>query len=102
MTSPHQLGGRTHPSLMTAEQLLQHAASVGRDRRHTYGQPTHLFERVATRWSQVLGITVTPAQVIVCLIDLKVARLTHDPGHLDSIIDIAGYAGCLAELLPDA
>ena len=45
---------------------------------------------------------MTPAQVVVCLIDLKVARLTHDPRHLDSITDIAGYAGILAELLSDA
>jgi hypothetical protein len=49
----------------------------------------------------VLGITVTPAQAMLCLIDLKVARLTHDPRHLDSITDIAGYAGCLAEALSD-
>ena len=87
---------------MTAEQLLAQAASVVRDRRHTYGQPRDLFERVAIRWSQVLGITVTPGEVIVCLIDLKVARLTHDPGHLDTITDVAGYAGCLAEVLSDA
>jgi hypothetical protein len=40
--------------------------------------------------------------VLVCLIDLKVARLTHDPQHLDSIADIAGYAACLAEVLSDA
>lgn len=87
---------------MTAERLLAEAAAVVRDRRHTYGQPLDLFERVAVRWSQVLGAKVTPAQVLVCLIDLKVARLTHDPWHLDSITDIAGYAGCLAEVLSDA
>jgi Domain of unknown function (DUF6378) len=57
---------------------------------------------VAVRWSQILRTKVTPAQVIVCLIDLKVARLAHDPRHLDSIIDVAGYAGCLAEVLSDA
>ena len=57
---------------------------------------------MAARWSQVLGVHVTPAQVVVCLIDLKVARLTHDPRHLDSITDIAGYAGILAELPSDA
>jgi hypothetical protein len=45
---------------------------------------------------------VTPAQVVVCLIDLKVARLSHDPRHIDSTTDIAGYAGCLAEILSDA
>jgi hypothetical protein len=90
------------PSCPTAEQLLAQAARVVRDRRHAYGQPCDLFERVAARWSQVLGIPVTPAQVIVCLIDLKVARLAHDPGHLDSVTDIAGYASCLAEVLSDA
>jgi Domain of unknown function (DUF6378) len=86
----------------TAEKLLAEAAAVVRDRRDTYGPPLDLFERVAVRWSQVLGAKVTPAQVIVCLVDLKVARLTHDPRHLDSITDIAGYAGCLAEVLGDA
>jgi Domain of unknown function (DUF6378) len=87
---------------MTAEQLLEQAASVVRERRRTYGQPRELFERVASRWSQVLGTEVAAAQVIVCLVDLKVARLAHDPRHLDSITDIAGYAGLLAELLGDA
>jgi Domain of unknown function (DUF6378) len=86
---------------MTAERLLAEAAAVVRDRRHTYGQPLDLFKRVATRWSQVLGITATPAQAILCLIDLKVARLSHDPLYLDSITDIAGYSGCLAEVLSD-
>jgi Domain of unknown function (DUF6378) len=87
---------------MAAERLLAEAAAIVRDRRHTYGQPLDLFQRVAVRWSQVLGTEVSPAQVIVCLVDLKVARLSHDPRHLDSIIDIVGYAGCLAEVLPDA
>jgi hypothetical protein len=87
---------------MTAKQLLEEARSVVRERRRTCGQPRDLFERVATRWSQVLGTRVTPAQVVVCLIDLKVARLTHDPGHLDSITNIAGYAAILAELAADA
>jgi hypothetical protein len=86
---------------MRAEQLLEQAALIVDRRRRTYGQPTELFEHVARRWSLVLGVNLTPAQAILCLIDLKAARLTHDPGHLDSIIDIAGYAGCLAELLCD-
>jgi hypothetical protein len=87
---------------MTGEEFLEHAASVVTRRRHQYGAPIDLFERVAMRWSQVLGTQVTREQVIVCLIDLKVARLTHDPRHLDSNTDIAGYAGCLAEVLSDA
>ena len=86
---------------MTAEELLEHAAALVTRRRREYGTSLDLFERVAVRWSHVLGTRVTPAQVMVCLIDLKVARLTHDPRHFDSITDIAGYAGCLAEVLSD-
>jgi hypothetical protein len=87
---------------MRAEPFLEHTAGLVTRRRRDYGEPVDLFERVAVRWSQVLGTNVTPAQVIVCLIDLKVVRLTHDPRHFDSITDIAGYAGCLAEVLSDA
>jgi hypothetical protein len=86
---------------MRAEQLLEQAASVVARRRGTYGQPCNLFEHVARRWSLVLGVKVTPAQAMLCLIDLKIARLAHDPQHLDSITDIAGYAACLAEVLSD-
>jgi Domain of unknown function (DUF6378) len=87
---------------MTTEQLLEQAASVVARGRRQYGEPVDLFGRVAARWSQVLGNKVTPAQVVLCLVDLKIARLTHNPHHLDSITDIAGYASILAELLPDA
>ncbi len=83
---------------MTFEDLLQIAAATVRDRRQTYGDADELFERVALRWSQVLCARVTAQQVGLCLIDLKLARLAHDPGHVDSLVDIAGYAACLAEV----
>jgi hypothetical protein len=96
------MSDRARPSAMTAEELLQRAASIVARRRGIYGEPVKLFQQVAKRWSLVLGVKVTPAQAMLCLIDLKVARLTHDPRHLDSITDIAGYAGCLGEALSDA
>ena len=83
---------------MNAEMLLQHAAGVVERRRELYGEPGPLFERIAVRWSQVLGCDVTAAQVALCLIDLKLARLVRDPSHLDSIVDVAGYAACLREV----
>ena len=90
MTSRRAPSRRVQQFPMTAEKLLAEAAAVVRDRRHTYGQPLDLFERVAARWSQVLGVTVTACQVAICLIDFKLARLTHDRRHLDSMTDIAG------------
>jgi hypothetical protein len=83
---------------MTGEELLTLAAAVVRDRRRTYGEPGELFERVAVRWSQHLGTEVTASQVGLCLADLKLARLTMDPGHLDSLVDVAGYAACIREV----
>ena len=95
------MSDRAGSSTMNAEELLEQAAVVVAGRRGTYGQPIDLFGHVAKRWSLVLGVEVTAAQAILCLIDLKAARLAHDPGHFDSITDIAGYAGCLAEALSD-
>ena len=83
---------------MNGATLLQHAASVIENRECAYGPAQPLFEQVACRWSLVLGIEVAPAQVALCLIDLKMARLTQDPSHLDSIVDVAGYAACLREV----
>lgn len=83
---------------MIGEELLRQAASVVTDRRRVYGEPADLFERVALRWSQVLGTKVTAAQVGLCLADLKLARLTMDPSHLDSLVDVAGYAACVGEV----
>ncbi len=83
---------------MNGEALLEHAAGLVTRRRREYGEPVDLFEHVATRWSLTLGTKVSPAQVALCLIDLKLARLARDPKHLDSQIDVAGYAACLREV----
>jgi hypothetical protein len=53
---------------------------------------------VAKRWSQVFGTKVTVAQVVIALLDLKLTRPSRDPRHLDSIVDVAGYAVVLREV----
>lgn len=83
---------------MTAEMLLKHAATVVADRRETYGDPRTGMDAVAKRWSLTLGTPITPTQVVLCLIDLKLARLAHTPTHLDSLVDVAGYAALLREV----
>jgi Domain of unknown function (DUF6378) len=83
---------------MRAEQLLEHAADIVTRRRREYGEPVDLFEQVAARWSLTLGTKISPAQVGLCLIDLKVSRLAHDPRHFDSQVDVAGYAAVVREV----
>ena len=83
---------------MNGEMMLQHAAGVIENRRRQYGPAEDLFEHIAKRWSLTLGVTVTPAQVALCMIDVKMARLARDPRHTDSVVDVAGYAACLREI----
>ncbi len=83
---------------MTPETFLDQAAHVLRDRRSTYGDPRQSMAAIAARWSITLGHPVTPAQVALCMIDLKLARLVRDPRHVDSLRDVAGYAAVLCEV----
>jgi hypothetical protein len=83
---------------MSGEAMLRQAATLVAERRKAYGDPAASMATVAKRWSITLGRPVTPAEVSLCLIDLKLARLGHNPNHQDSIIDIAGYAAVLREV----
>ena len=83
---------------MSGISMLLEAADVVGERRKIYGEPVITMAAVASRWSITLGRPVTPAEVVLCLIDLKLARLGHDPAHRDSILDIAGYAAVLHEV----
>ena len=84
---------------MSGEAMLIEAARIVAERRVAYGHPATSMAAIAARWSVTLGFPVTPATVVLCLIDLKLARLAHDPAHADSITDIAGYAAVLREVV---
>jgi hypothetical protein len=84
---------------MTGEEMLHSATRLVADRRNSYGDPAAAMAAIAARWSLTLGRPVAPAQVVLCLIDLKLARLAHDPAHWDSLRDVAGYAAVLREVV---
>ena len=81
-----------------AEMFLKHVANVIAERSAQYGDAAPNMSAIAARWSAMLGREVTPAQVVLCLLDLKLARLAHDPTHEDSAVDVCGYAALLREL----
>jgi hypothetical protein len=66
---------------------------INGERAKDYGSALENHERIARLWSEVLGVPVTYRQVILCMIQVKVARLCHSPDHADSWLDIAGYVG---------
>ena len=81
-----------------AEKFLKHVANVIAERGNQYGDAGGSMAVIAARWSATLGRQITPAQVVLCLLDLKLARLAHDPTHEDSAVDVCGYAALLREL----
>ncbi len=75
------------------DNILETAYSlVHGDRNTDYGHPYFDFSRTAKMWSALFGINISPEQVPLAMICVKLSRLTNDATKRDSVIDIAGYA----------
>ncbi|MFA6087427.1 DUF6378 domain-containing protein [Mucilaginibacter sp.] len=83
---------------MSNENVLEEANRlIYGDRAKAYGPVTASFERIAKFWSTILDVPVTAEQVGLCMIALKMSRQISKAGR-DNIVDIAGYAGCIAKM----
>jgi hypothetical protein len=71
------------------------------NRDKSYGPPAENFQRIADLWTVILGAKVSLTEVALCMVSVKMARLVATPKHLDSVVDIAGYAGCLGDIIED-
>ena len=69
------------------------------DRQQKYGDPKVNFKRIIDGWQLILGHEVTQAQLVQMMVWTKIARLQEDPKHMDSWVDIAGYAACGGEVV---
>ena len=89
---------------MNRSEILHKAETlVSNDREHVYGPPKRTHERIADLWRAYLcGIedayNPTPENVICMMILTKIARLEQTPDHLDTWVDIAGYAAIGGEV----
>lgn len=83
--------------------------AVNGSRDKQYGQPEDNFLRIARLWnshginSGLIDPTdaskqFTPEDVAIMLSLVKIGRLANSPDHLDTWVDIAGYAACGAEV----
>ena len=87
------------PMLHRAEEL------INGQRQEDYGDKLQNFSQIAMLWTGLLATKltspITPEDVAMAMIQVKLARLAKSPGHKDSILDIAGYAGCYDKLLEE-
>lgn len=85
--------------------LLQDAERTIRGpREKEYGSKLQNFSQIAMLFQGVLapklqpGMCITPEDVALLMIQVKIARLAKNPDHVDSILDVAGYAGCYRDV----
>lgn len=77
---------------------LEAARNAVLDRPTVYGVPEDCFARVASVWRAIFPEREwTASDVALGLAALKLVRLSFDPTHFDSSVDLAGYAACQAE-----
>jgi hypothetical protein len=83
---------------MKRDEILKEAENlINGDRAKDYGDAYTNHKRIADIWSVILGKEVTVKEVILCMVGMKLARLTHDSKN-DSWIDVCGYAALGGEL----
>jgi hypothetical protein len=80
-------------------ELLDEVKGVLHERGSVYGSSRTNHERISELWSAYLGDYISPMQASMCMLLVKVSRLTESPNHQDSIKDILGYAAIYNELL---
>lgn len=87
------------PSFLQQADML-----INGDRQQDYGDKLQNFSQIAMLWQGTLAAklapdaSITPEDVALCMIQVKIARLAKKPDHFDSILDVAGYAGCYNKL----
>lgn len=82
----------------TTESILQEAEKlINGDRKDAYGSAIQNFNDIAAGWSVLFKTKVTAEQVALAMGWLKMCRFNHKAGR-DSLVDLAGYAGCIEKI----
>lgn len=75
------------------DMLLSEAKDTINGPRDTeYGDAVLNFQTIAKMWEPIFGTDISADQVALAMAALKIVRLSNDPSHRDSWVDLAGYA----------
>ena len=84
--------------MKTAREYLDKAAKIVQGQRQfDYGNKYENHENISKLWSAYLGYEVSPHDVAICMLLVKVARLKHRKTE-DCYVDMAGYAAIAGEI----
>lgn len=90
---------------MTKGDFLDKVKRIVAEREGQHGKPAETFKAIAAAWSvyltAIVGVPVMLREedVAMMMVELKVQRFAGGQGtHMDTLLDIAGYAACAGEL----
>lgn len=90
---------------MNKVDFLLEVRDIVEGRELLHGSPKEIFETIAIFWNDYLNrahgyeVGLSGMDVALMMAQFKIARVIANPGKaLDSLMDIAGYAACAAEL----
>ena len=79
-------------------ELLDEIGQILADRGSVYGSSRSNHERISELWTAYYGSYISPMQVALMQLLVKVSRLAESENHEDSVKDIIGYAIIYREL----
>ena len=82
-------------TILEEAQRLVHGA-----RGSDYGHPLDDFTKTARLWEVILGVEVSPEQVALCMMGVKISRELNAPKR-DNMVDLAGYAETLRMVIEE-
>ena len=95
--------GKTNGRDTMRDNILDSAKSVINNRGNEYGPVEENWKRTANILNGILDKKLkeplSPADVGMIMIGVKMARLCNTPEHRDTQIDIAGYSALLSEVV---
>lgn len=84
----------------TRKRVLREAEKcVCGQREKDYGTPEDNFGRIAEFWTTYMGVEFGTVDVAIMMALLKIARISENMQHMDSWVDLAGYAACGGEIV---
>ena len=92
---------RPKPEPWTRQRVLSEAERcVCGHREQDYGTPEDSFEMIGKLWTVYLDYAtkIDAHDVAAMMALLKIARIAKSPDHMDSWVDLAGYASCGGEI----
>lgn len=98
-------GVKDYPVTPVPQSILDDAKDIiYGDREKTYGAPDKNLKAIAGYWANHLNTRfgtyndITPEDVCIMMVLLKVARLGNDQQHRDSKVDAAGYIALMERI----